>query len=411
MPDSSPALLAAAAPDLARDGGPTAGSRGRVVGFVLDDASSDALRTGLDGIERKLDIKRGGVRQATRFMQSETDIRAVIVDIADCADPIAGLEALARVCPPDVRVAVIGEATDIAFYRLLVTTMGVTEYLPKPVTRDAVQSVLRPHLVGQEPGPSAIRQGHVIAICGAQGGAGATTITVNLALQLADATRGSVAILDLNLQNGETGVMLGVQPGTGLRNALEDPERADALLLDRVAISVGPRVRLIAADEAIDADLRITEAGVSHLLGLLRQKFNSIVVDMPMPVPPAIRPVVAAARHVFVLLEPEVTGLRNARALRAMVTEIAGVNRVFTVLNRADGRGGLTRALVEKALGAPVDFVIPDLGRKMVEAVNLGQPALHSVPMLRRALAGMVREVSGIAADPPRSLLGKLLRS
>src|SRR5262249_17947589 len=149
-----------------------------------------------------------------------------------------------------------------------------------------------------------------------------------------------VALLDLHLQGGETAVMLGVQPGPGMRIALEDPMRADTLFLERAAIPVDDRVRLIAADEALDAELRITEAGMRHVLELLRQRFTYIVVDVPVPITPAIRPVISMARHVLVLLEAEITGLRNAKILREAVMNISGKNRVFTVLNRANQPGG-----------------------------------------------------------------------
>ena len=87
-----------------------------------------------------------------------------------------------------------------------------------------IDHVLRPKLVGDE-SRAIDRSGHVVAVCGAQGGAGATSIAVNLALQLAETTKARVALLDLHLQGGETAVMLGVQPGPGLRIALENPER------------------------------------------------------------------------------------------------------------------------------------------------------------------------------------------
>jgi pilus assembly protein CpaE len=229
-------------------------------------------------------------------------------------------------------------------------------------------------------------------------GAGATSIAVNLALQLANTTKARVAILDLHLQGGEAAVLLGVQPGQGLRIALEDPTRADALFLDRAAIEVNARVRLIAADEALDAELHISEAGMRHVLGLLRRKFNYIIVDTPVPIIPAFRPVVALARHVLVLLEAEVTGLRNALALRNVVIEIAGKNRVFTVLNRADRAGGLPRASIARAMNAEPDMIIPDLGKRMTEAVNSGIPAVEKIPALRRHLAPIVREIAGITS-------------
>src|ERR1041385_2566485 len=336
------------------------------------------------------------------------EIRFVLVaNISAIEYPFTELERLAGVCPPDVRVALIGENREITFYRGLME-LGITEYLPRPITRDMVMDQLRPKFLGEAPSSQPDRGGHVISICGAQGGAGATSIAINLALQLAETTKAKVALLDLHLQNGETAVMLGVRPGPGLRIALENPMRADTLFIERAAIHINERVCLISADEELHAQLDITEAGVRHVLGLLRQRFNYIVVDVPVPFPPSIRPVIALSRHVLVLLEAEVTGLRNAHALRAAVTAIAGQDRVFTLLNRAGRPGGLPRASIVKCLGEP-DMEIPDLGKRMTEAVNLGIPALNHAKRLRRCLAPIVREISGVGAVP-KSRLRRLFR-
>ena len=368
-------------------------SRNRIVCFVNDELSAAALRKGLQG--SNLSIRRGTIRNATRMLETDTELFALVADISGVDDPFTELERLSAVCPPDVRVALIGESREITFYRELME-IGLSEYLPRPLTRDIVQDQLRPKLLGDvAPGP-ADRGGHVISICGAQGGAGATSIAINLALQLAETTKAKVALLDLHLQNGETAVMLGVRPGPGLRIALENPMRADTLFLERAAIDINERVCLISADEDLDAQLNITEAGVRHVLGLLRQRFNYIVVDIPVPFPRSIHPVITLSRHVLVLLEAEVTGLRNAHALRAAVTSIAGKDRVFTLLNRADRAGGLPRETIVKALGAEPDMVIPDLGKGMTQAVNLGIPALKHVSKLRRHLAPIVREIAGV---------------
>jgi pilus assembly protein CpaE len=248
-----------------------------------------------------------------------------------------------------------------------------------------------------------------VAVCGAQGGARATSIAVNLALQLADTTKARVAVLDLHLQGGETAVMLGVRPGPGLRIALENPERADELFLERAAIEVNDRVRLIAADEALNAELHITEAGVRNVVQLLRNRFNYVVVDLPVPLTPAIQSVVAIARTVLVLLEAEVTGLRNAKALRKAVSLISGKNRMFTVLNRADRAGGLPLETIVKGLEARPDMIIPDLGSGMTQAVNTGVPALKHVPKLRRHLAPIVQEISGVDTTR-KSWMSRLLK-
>lgn len=368
-------------------------ARNRIVCFVNDELSAAALRKGLDG--SNLVIRRGTIRHATRMLETNTDLYALVTDISGMDDPFTELERLASVCPPDVKVALIGDNREITFYRELME-VGVTEYLPTPITRDMVLDQLRPKLVGDAPAAANDRGGHVVSICGAQGGAGATSVAINLALQLAETTKAKVALLDLHLQGGETAVMLGVRPGPGLRIALENPMRADTLFLERAAIEVNDRVCLISGDEELDAKLDITEAGVRHVLGLLRQRFNYVVVDVPVPFSASIYPVIQMSRHVLVLLEAEVTGLRNAHALRNAVTNIAGKDRVFTLLNRADRAGGLPRATIVKALGAEPDMVIPDLGKGMTQAVNLGIPALKHVSALRRHLAPIVREITGI---------------
>src|SRR5262249_29857283 len=129
-----------------------------------------------------------------------------------------------------------------------------------------------------------------------------------------------------------------------------------------------------------------------------------------VPLVPAIHPVITLSRHVLVLLEAEVTGLRNAHALRAAVTNIAGKDRVFTLLNRANRAGGLPAATIVQAIGAKPHMVIPDLGKRMTQVVSLGTPALQRVAGLRRNPAPIVREIAGIGAERKgwfRRLLGR----
>ena len=362
-----------------------------------------------DGVNgSNIDVRRGTIRNAIQLLETNSELFALVTDISDIDDPFLELERLSRVCPPDVRVALIGERTDIPFYRALID-LGVREYVTKPLTRDLVQTQLRPKLLGDVQSDPTDRSGHVVSICGAQGGAGATSIAINLALQLAETTKAKVALLDLHLQGGETAVMLGVRPGPGLRIALENPMRADTLFIERAAIEINERVCLISADEDLDAQLDITPEGVRHVLALLRQRFNYIVVDVPMPLAPSIQPVIALSRHVLVLLEAEVTGLRNAHALRAAVKNIAGKNKVFTVLNRANRAGGLPLATIIQGMGGKPDMIIPDLGKGMTEAVNLGIPALKHVRKLRRHLAPIVQEIAAVG-DQPKGWFRRLFR-
>jgi pilus assembly protein CpaE len=368
----------------------------RVVAVVDDDNTAAALRTGLAALGDDFELRRGDIRAATRYFEKASPAQALIVDISGIDNPQAALDDLARVCPPDVRVFVIGENADIGFYRLLVQDLGVTEYLPKPVTRDLVLRLLLPHLGIGITERAAARGGHLVAVCGARGGVGTSSIALNLAYEIMDTVKGHVALVDFHVQGGEVALMLSVRPGPGLRIALEDADRVDSLFLERASIEIEPRLRLIASEEAFDTEATVTETGLARVLDLLLQKFNYIVADIPMPLPPAMLRVLTLARQVVVVLTPDVASLRDTQNIRRLVTGVTGADRVITVLNRSDMKGGIERPLIEKALAGKPDIVIPDLGRGMLEAINLGVPAVRRVPSLRRHLSPLVREISGV---------------
>src|SRR5262245_38578425 len=92
-------------------------SRDRIVCFVNDEISAVALRKGLEG--GNLSIRRGTIRTAIRMLETDTDLFGLVADISGIDDPFTELERLASLCPPNVRVALIGESREITFYRKL----------------------------------------------------------------------------------------------------------------------------------------------------------------------------------------------------------------------------------------------------------------------------------------------------
>lgn len=385
--------------------------RTAALAFVMDDATEAALRGGLVEFSESLQIRKGGLRQALRALENEASPRILIVDVTGVADPISELDSLALVCAPDTIVLLLGERSDIEFYRDITRNLGVSEYLSKPLTRDAVSRLIGPYAAGAEPERVSSRGGRVVAVCGSRGGVGATTVAVNLALQVAERTRGQVAVLDLHLRGGHAAMMMGVRATPGLRLALEEPQRTDALLLERIALPVGDRLHVIAAEEAFDSDPTPTPEGVARVMELLRQRFNVVVVDMPIRPSAAERQALLVARHALVVLGPDLASLRDGEQTRRMISEMIGAGRTMMVLNRANTPGALQMAMVKEALGTLPDAVIPDLPRVLPQAANMGSPALSRSTALQRALAPVTQEISGVGTRGGRgSLIGRLFR-
>jgi pilus assembly protein CpaE len=395
------------AADLSR-GGRTAGDRAPFLAFVQDEASEAAIRGGLAEWGGGVALRRGSIATAIRALEREATPHVLLVDIAGVDDALGQLEALAGICTPDVRVLVVGDNAEISFYRQLTREMGVAEYVHKPLTRTNAAQLFGPFLAGGSAEAETTRRGgQVVSVCGARGGVGATTVAVHLAMHLAEVSRGHVVLLDLHLRRGTTGLMFGLRPPPGLRIALEDPERVDGLFLERCAVSVGERLKLIAAEEPMDAMPAPTIEGVAGLLGLLRQRFNHVVVDVGMPPGPAERAVLAASRLMLTVLGPDVASIRDAIAARKLVS--GGAARMMTVLNRDGLPGGLKRGHVMEGLGAAPDVTIADLPKLLPRAANLGRPALAHSAALRRALAPVTEEVAAVHAATRPGLLARLL--
>src|SRR5437868_11927745 len=136
-------------------------TRNRIVCFVNDEISAAALRKGLEG--SNVSIRRGTIRNAIRMLETDTELFALVADISGIDDPFIELERLSSVCPPDVLVALIGESREITFYRELME-IGLTEYLPRPLTRDIVLHQLRPKLLGDVAPGAVDTGGHVVSI-------------------------------------------------------------------------------------------------------------------------------------------------------------------------------------------------------------------------------------------------------
>jgi pilus assembly protein CpaE len=391
----------------------TASDRVEVLAFIADEQSEAALRGGLGPLTSELVVRRGGVAAAIRAMEREPTPKVLIVDVAGLEDPTPELEALAAVCEPDVRVLVVGDRDELPLYRRLTHELGVHEYIYKPLTRDHVARLFGPAIAGAVVEREASgRGGRVVSVLNARGGAGATTVAANLALEISAASRSHVALVDLHLRGGTVGLSLGVKPSSGLRIALEHPDRVDALFLERAAIPVGDRVRVIAAEEPIDAAPTASAESVKRLLELLRHRFNTIVVDLRSPPGSVEKAVLAASRQVLITFGPDVAGVRDALALKRMVLGQGTGSHPLLVLNRLGIPGGLTLPLVEAGLGGRPDCVLPWQPKQILRALNLGQPATAACPALKRALVPLVREVSGTAAARRRGgLFGWLRRA
>lgn len=394
---------------LRRSGAP---DRLALLAFAGEPRTEQILREVLLGaVPDRAEVRRGDVLDATRLLARAPTPLVLVVDIGGIEAPLAALDDLARVCEPDVKVLVIGDREDVDLYRDLTRTLGVTEYLAKPLTRELVSSHFLPHVTERRPSVPALRGGRVVLVTGARGGVGTSTIAANLAVHLAADGRRHVALLDLDLHRGSISLLLGTSASAGLRMALESPDAVDHLFLDRISQPFGDRLRIFAAEEPLAAPLSPKPEAVARLLGLLRERFNQVVVDAPAGSAPMLQALLEHSHQRVLVLAPDLANVRDLLRLAALPAAPVQTSRALVVANQCGRPGALSAKALRTALGFAPDVTVPYLPRPVAAAATLGVPVLGRARGFREAIVALADEIVPGRPQPRRGgLLARLLR-
>ena len=253
----------------------------------------------------------GGASAAIEAFQSAPTPNVIVLEAPeDGSNLIDRLDALALLCDAGTKVVVVGRTNDIALYRQLVTR-GVNEYLVAPVH---VVDFLRA-LSDLFRAPGAKPLGRLIGVAGAKGGVGASTIAHNLAWSLASVSEMATIIADFDLAFGTAALNYNPDPAQGVADAVFDPERVDATLVDRVLSKCGERLSLLAAPATLDRILDFSETSFDTLLDAMRAAAPLTVLDIPHVWSGWARRTLVAADEVVVVASPDLANLRNAKNL------------------------------------------------------------------------------------------------
>lgn len=372
-------------------------NRSAFVGFVTDTASEDILRLGLkEFLGSNADVRRGGIKDATAALAKIPTPRVVLVDVSGCEHPIAALMEFSEVVEPDVRVLVIGENREIPFYRQLVYSLGVAEYLFKPLTPELVARFLAVAF-----SRSASRQGgspgRLVTVTGAGGGVGASTVALTLAHHLATVARRHTLIFDPDLHFGAMATLLGVQVSSGLKMILEAPQRVDDLVIARSVQSVTDRLSLLCGEEPLSTRSGYMEGAITKILGSIGKRYNVIISDASLNLGDVGYDILSSAQQRIIVLEPTLLSLRNARNLLQLPRGPLQAWRPLVVLNKHEAPGALTLKQVEDTLEASPDVVIPYLPKDVSRGANLGEIDTLGGVKYQKAIARLAQQI-----DPRR---------
>ena len=313
---------------------------------------------------------------------------------------------------------------------------GARDFLTKPPGGDELMSTIRrvyekgkaqaermapvrqavPTMPSAEAGREQ-RAGDVIAIFGPKGGVGCTTIAVNLAIalqQVVGSTR-KIALMDTSLQFGDVGVMLNLQAHRSIADLEPHIEDLDSDILSSMLAPHGSGIKvLLAPPHPEGAESLLTSmpsndgvgggSKIGAILGLMREEFDFVVVDMWSWVDETALTVFDVASMIVLVVMPNIPAIKNARLFLEIASQLDySTDSIALVVNGISRRMGIRIEQIEQAM-IPVAAQIPLDEQAVLLAAN------HGVPFVMRDrnrpisqgilhLAGYVRDKLLVAEE------------
>ena len=317
-------------------------------------------------------VRPGGLAAAVEYYQSQPTPPLVIVECLEAGSVLISLlDRLAEVCDTGTKVVVIGDHNDIALYRELMRR-GVSEYLVAPL--NALQMI---HAVTSlYADPSAAFIGRQIAFVGARGGVGSSTIAHNLAHMLSETMQSSTVIVDFDLPFGTAGLDFNQDPLQGVADALSQPDRLDAVLMDRMMVRCTDHLSLFAAPATLDSDYDISAEAFEEVATKIRTTAPFVILDLPHLWSNWMRRVLLGADEVVITAVPDLASLRNAKNIVDLLRQARPNDQPpRLVLNQMGmpGRPEIPTKDFSAALGVDNVLFLPFDAKLFGQAANNGQ--------------------------------------
>jgi pilus assembly protein CpaE len=256
--------------------------------------------------------------------------------------------------------------------------VGVTEYLPKPVSSEDLSAALdrTARKMGLSLDGAAPVAGKLFVAFGVKGGSGTTTVATNLAIRLHQLTGKKTLLVDLNLDLGEVALFLGMQPRYTFVDLFRNLHRMDAELLTSYIEQHDSGVHLLASPQDPGMADAITADEVHRILGLLRQHYHYVVVDTSTSLAPITMAALEQADEALLIANADLPSLRNIKRVLPFLERMAGrpKDRIRLVVNRFQEDDLIPLKDVQSTLEIEAYSTLANDYESVIRSINSGKP-------------------------------------
>ena len=296
---------------------------------------------------------------------------------------------------------------------------GADDLLALPQSVVQLRFALEKALARRRSGGAVTDDGAMITVLGPKGGTGKTVTSSNLAVALALEGK-SVVLVDLDLQFGDVGLALGLQPTRTIYDLAVSGGSLDGEKIDEFLVEHPSGARALLAPLRPDQAQAVGMSFLREVFPILRSRYDFLVVDTPPSFSPEVIAAVDSSSHLCVVGMLDALSLKDTKIGLETLEQMGYDSTAFTlVLNRADSDVGITQADVELLLGRAPDVLVGS-DRAIPRGLTNGQPIVVAEPrskaaqsyaaLAERYLAATVRQAEAVPATAAAPSSGNGLR-
>ena len=351
----------------------------KVIGYLARKETCEEIETVLGSISNVvLSMHLQGGEWSLKSVGDEELPDIIIHEInGHNEEDLQDLEKILQEFAHQVTVYVTYKNGDMETMRRLMRA-GVRDAFPQPIqTQELVDDVTkilsdkRARLSKSKGG-----KGGITSFISAKGGSGATTIAANVAQMLASSFEAKVLLIDLDIQFGDTALLLDLMPSNNVMEALLQPNRVDPVFIKALVTKHYSGLDVLASPADISPMGGISPEGVTNLIDAAAELYDFVILDVPRVMTSWTMAALHYSDPVMVVGQNNVSTIRDAKLLLDRIGHegIPAAN-IEVINNRAMSKeGSIPIDKVKEALGIERIHKASNDYKASVQSQNQGQP-------------------------------------
>lgn len=365
-----------------------------LVAFVTDPVSEQII---LDVIKERnmgyADVYQGELSDALNFVNANRTPKVLLVDISNSELPVGEIRKIQAHSAPNINIIAIGSRNEVGVFRDLMD-IGISDYIVKPLNNTIFSAALdkangAKHVIE--------KTGKLVQFISSVGGAGATTISSNIAWLLANSHFKRTLLMDTDFLFGTANMMLDIKAENAYLDILESPDKIDDYFVETILRKHEQRLYYLGGLVDLVRGIVVDEAAFEALLVTIKKQFNYVVIDSQRTMSAMDKICFKHADSFVVLVEMSLASAQNtARFLEYINTDQAG-KRVMIIANKVglSTSGALSRETFEKIINHEISYMLPLDETVVLASANMGQPLVMSDGPLTDLLIEIAKDILG----------------